>query len=317
MINPTLFDIWRVQKNYNNQIRAREQGNYEYWMKQYLLGAVSEVDEILGEINWKSHRRGHAMNPHNLARELADLTKYVFSMWEWSGFGAEDMLKYVDEKSAELQNQWEQDFEFNIPVGAPVIITDIDGTLGDWRTAFADWLTREHNVQLPPDLSTHMALEINLGLPYPVYAMYKEQFEAQGGYQELRAYAEAESTLRALWVAGVYIIAYTARPARAHTRIWDDTWKWLSSNRMAAPIRQLRIGHEDRLSRACELAEAGHPVMLLEDDPSLALRAAHTGLKVTMRAQRYNAGVVHTNITRVNSFNADSILESLTKGDPE
>jgi hypothetical protein len=83
---------------------------------------------------------------------------------------------------------------------------------------------------------------------------------------------------------------------------------------MAGPIRELRIGHEDRLSRACALQAAGHPVLLWEDDPSLALRAAHTGISVLMRAQPYNFGVKHPNITRVNLFSSVSVMGTFDEG---
>ena len=301
--------VWVLQKEYNNRIRKQEPGSYEHWMKNYLLGAISEVDEILNEINWKAHRKGKPMNPHNLARELADLTKYVFSMWEWSGFDADTMLRFVEDKSHEMELQRVQDFDYEIPEGAPVVITDIDGTLGDWRKAFIQWVKETHGDELKTDDADTLAIEVNLGLAYPRYAKLKEQFEAEGGYNDLPAYPEVRDVMLQLYQAGVYIIAYTARPARKHSRIWADSWSWFEKNVYTAAIRELHIGAEERISCACELAAQGHPVMLFEDDPSLALRASHTGLQVLMRAQPYNAGISARNITRVNSFNADTILQ--------
>jgi hypothetical protein len=68
------------------------------------------------------------------------------------------------------------------------------------------------------------------------------------------------------------------------------------------PVSELRLGSEERIARACELLAAGHKVVMLEDDPSLALRAAHAGVAVLMRAHPYNAGVQHVNIIRVAEF---------------
>lgn len=302
---PTLERIWELQESYNARVRQRESpDNYEYWMKQYLLGAVSEVDEILREINWKIHRRGHPMDRTNLARELADLTKYTLSLWQWSGFTMEEFLQYTHDKSLELEDQWQQDFLNEPDPGQPVILFDLDGTVGDYRTAFYKWLQVNHRKALPPDMGEHMAMEIDLGLPYAQYAEYKEEFEANGGYGLLDVYPDAWEALVALCAAGVYLAAYTARPAQRYSRIWSDSWRWLESRGLAAFVKELRIGQEARVARACELKAAGHMVLLLDDDPSTAIRAAAAGIEVVMRDQPYNIGVEHPNITRVTKFSA-------------
>lgn len=310
---PSLAEIWQDQKNYNNKIRQGALTGYEHWMKQYLLGAISEVDEILNEINWKAHRKGKKVHPHNLARELADLTKYVFSMWEWSGFSELDMLQFVHDKSVELDLQYIQDFEMEIPEGCPVIITDIDGTIGDWRRAFAAWLVREHLQELEADAATSMSLEVNLGIPYPQYVALKEQFEAEGGYTELPAYTDAVYTLNTqAFYQGVHCIAYTARPAREHTRIWKDTWDWLHEHDLGSAIKELRAGSSDRVARACQLA-LSHPVQLWEDDPTTALRAATAGIPVLLRDHPYNQGVVHPLVYRVKEFTPLKVAGAFNK----
>lgn len=315
----SLKDVWAAQKAYNDAIRLKEPGNFDHWMKNYLLGAISEVDEILNEINWKAHRKGRVMNPHNLARELADLTKYVFSMWEWSGFSEQDMLDYAAEKSAELTAQLRQDFEQEIPPNVPVIISDIDGTLGDWRKAFLDWVRANHLQDLPSyDDTKHLSLEVSMGLSYPIYAKLKEQFEAEGGYQLLEAYSDAVYTLNTLaYYNQAHIILYTARPARVHTRIWSDTWHWLEEQDMGNLVKELRIGYEDRIARACEIRSQGHPLVLLEDDPTLALRAAATGIRVVMREQGYNVGVHHRNILGVGEFSPATITAWLKESETD
>ena len=299
--------LWEQQGRYNQHVRAKENpDNYEYWMKQYLLGAVAEVDEVLQEINWKIHRRGHPMNQNNLAHELADLTKFVWCLWEWSGFTHHDMLQFVKEKSDELEAQMVQDFDTVIPDGSPVILTDLDGTLGDWRRAFMDWGIEHDKFPATPDPSKSLAMETDIGIPYLLYAKLKEEFEATGGYKQIQVYPDVLDTLGTVQSRGIPIIAYTARPAEKHTRIWADTWHWINEN--ALPIQELRIGSEARIVRACELIEQGHPVVLLDDDPSLALRAAQAGINVFMRAHPYNEGVSHNRIVRVHRFSASALL---------
>lgn len=309
---PTLNSVWVEQILYNEHIRAKDQPlAYEHWMKNYILGATGEVSEILDEINWKAHRKGHPMNKQNLGRELADLTKYVLSMWEWSGFTAEQMLDMVHEKSVELGLQYTMDFEFEIEPTAAVVITDIDGTIGDWRTAFRNWLLATNKFSMPYDPSSSLAFEIDAKLPYPEYSRLKEEFEASGGYLSLPFYTDALATLLDLQKSECVILAYTARPARHHTRIWSDTCNWLRKVGLETVIQELRIGAEDRISRACQLMEEGHKVVLLEDDPGLAIRAASAGVIVFLRAQPYNAGVSHPNIERVDKFEFSQIIRYL------
>ena len=309
----TLEELWHAQVEYNQRVRAKENSaDILFWQKQYLLGAVAEVDEILQELSWKSHRKGHAVNRYNLAREIADLEKYVWCLWEINGFTEEDMLAFVEEKTTELDAQLTQDFAADPPAGSMVVITDIDGTLGDWRKAFYDWIMQTNSVVLlnqPIDYGTSMAIEVDLGIPYVIYSKLKEQFEAIGGYGLLEAYPDAVETIQKLAAENVYIFAYTARPARAHTRIWSDTLNWASDRGML--FQELRIGAEERISRACELKAEGCKVVMLEDDPGLAIRAATAGVDVCLRAQPYNKGVVHDYIARVMEFNASDILAML------
>jgi hypothetical protein len=304
--------VWQAQQRYNDMVREKQPGSYEEWMKNYLLGVTSEMNEVLNEINWKAHRHGRKIDRTNLARELADLTKYVFSLWEWSSFGPDDMLHFVNEKSAELEAQWTQDFATAYPSGCAVVISDIDGTLADYRQGFIQWLIAEHNEDLPPDSASSLAMEIDLGLSYPTYVRYKEEFEASGGYHELPVYPDVPPTVQELAKRSVQFIAYTARPAQSFSRIWNDTWGWLNDVGMESYFSEVRIGKEQRIARACELKEAGHPVVLLEDEPDTALRAAHAGILVFLRAQPYNAGIMHDRILRCGHLEPSMIWSALT-----
>ena len=298
-----LQELWERQIRYNKKIRNMEHpDNKEYWTKQYILGVVSEVDEILQEINWKIHRRGHTTDRYNLARELADVTKYVWCLWELHGFSSTEMLAFVEEKSLELEALHKQEFEYKPDVSVPIIITDIDGTIGDWRKAFIEWMVKQGKYpgEIPGDPSSGLAMEIDLKMPYPEYAALKEQFEAEGGYKLMKPYPDAVRCLQQANQSGVGIIAYTARPANRYSRIWADTWHWLQEYKI--PVDELHIGSEERILRACQLQACGNEVRMLEDNPAIAIRAAVAGIEVFLRNQPYNVGVSHNRIIRVDKF---------------
>jgi hypothetical protein len=261
---------------------------------------VAEMDEVLREIDWKKHRKNKfTPNRINMAYELADLTKYILSLWELWGFEAEDILEFVELKSRILELQSSQEFA-SIPDGVPVVITDIDGTLGDWRTTFINWLHSKGINNIIEDPVTSLNLDIDLDMLYTGYSDLKEEFESSGKYREIEIYPDSKDTLKRIKdFYGAYIISVTARPTHIYRRIWMDTWMWIENNDL--PIDELRIGSESRILLAHELRKS-HPVIMLEDNSSLLTRGANSGFKLFGRRQRYNAGITHPNIRLVDSY---------------
>lgn len=293
-----LEELWQQQKRYNLKIRKLDNpDNLEYWTKQYLLGVVSEIDEVLQEVNWKIHRKGHTTDRTNLARELADVTKYVWCLWELHGFSSQEMLDYIKNKSDELEHMYQQDFVPTIAPGSDVIICDIDGTIGDWRAAFIAWYCDLKGIPLLEDKSTSLAIEVDLGIDYLEYRDLKEKFESEGGYSYLVPYPDTVEYLNRCVANGSKIVYFTSRPAKRYTRIWMDTKKWLKEHNF--PEGQLYIGSEERVGFARTLQSQGCSVLMMEDDPTLALRAASSKIMVFLRDQPYNQGISHQYINRV------------------
>lgn len=312
-----LRKLWENQASYNTRIRSDQSPdagpNIIFWAKQYLLGLVGEVDEVLREINWKSHRAAHPIVKSNLARELADVTKYTFSLWQLYGYTVEDMLAYASEKTEEMEQLYRQEFAQPIPFGAKVVISDVDGTIGDWRKAFTVWCAEHSTVTLQPDTYKSMAMESELQIPFQTYVDLKRDFEEQGGYQLLEPFEDSLLTLQNLAGAdGCEVLIYTHRPFDRYSRLWNDTWFWLNQVGLSSYTRELHMGGEERITRAIELRAAGHPVALLEDDPAIARRALFAGITVFLRDWPYNQDVpVHPLLYRVDNFDDEQINEDL------
>ena len=304
----TFDKIYQQQRQYNRKIRLSEQQSNERWTETYILGLVSEMNEILDVMRWKRHRKNpiKKLDVTNLGFELADLTKYILSMWELWGFSADEVLSFVKDKSDILDEMYRQEFEV-IPSNRLIVITDIDGTLGDWRKTFINWAHSAHGIIPIQDASTSLLLDSDLLMRYVDYYELKEEFESSGQYQYILLYPDAVNFLQ--WLKdefNAYIIAHTARPSQKYHRIWGDTWEWITANRL--PIDQLRIGSEARLLLADTIG--GNDVLMLEDDPGLILRAAYGGIRVIARKHPYNDGVQHEKISLVGNL-ADA-KESIT-----
>jgi hypothetical protein len=311
----TLKELLYKQKSFNDKIRGENYDRTE-WSEIYLLGMVTEVDDFLKEISWKKHRASKNINPDrtNIALELADLTKYVMSLWELWGFTDDDILDYVALKSRciELESNQEKSV---IPSDRPIVICDIDGTLGDWRKTFLEWIESKGIHPASVDFSKSLIIDADLSMTYKDYYDLKEEFESTGQYRNIQIYEDSFDTLYRLRSDyNAYIILETARPSDKYSRIWMDTWIWIEKNHL--PVDKLIMGSESRILLAHELS-AKTEVILLEDDPGLIMRGANSGITVFARGHSYNrglsGGISGGNIRIVDSYREVKTSEFFTR----
>jgi len=269
------------------------------WTKTYLLGLSSEIGDVLKSLAWKAHRKKETTEPSrdNLAFEFADLLKYVMSLSELWGLDSDELISFANRKSALLERISYEDSR-EIPNGSTVLMVDLDGTVGDWRSSFRSFL-ENLGLDLGEDSERSLDIEMELNLSYSEYIDLKDKFESTGGYANLYAYPDAVDFLIEAKSRGFKIVVFTARPVDKHRRIWSDTLDWLYSNGISAD--QVRFGSETRIVYAKELSW-NNRVFVLEDNPQLMLRAANAGLTVIGRRHQYNSGIDHPGIRMVDSF---------------
>lgn len=289
--------LMKLQKQYNKRLRGPSPIK-EVWTAQYLLGITSEIDECLDAIQWKRHRKqtGRPPDLFNLTHELGDILKYILSICEIFDITTEDLVLAAIRKSEFLEQQWKQEFE-EIPSDRPILITDIDGTLGDWRAAFILWCKDQGKLAEIEDPTTSLLIDTDLAIKYPNYAQLKEDFERGGGYRHIIPYPDAVAALAELQSsANPFVIAVTARPVGQYSRIWYDSWFWLMDH--GFQVDQLRMVAESRILLADQLNKS-REVILWEDDPGLICRAATSGFRVFGRRHKYNEHISRKNFPTV------------------
>lgn len=287
-----LQQIWKQQQSYNAAVRLL-QPDVKVWNEMFVLGMVNELSEVLQELNFKRHRRyTEKVRRENVARELADLTKYVICLWQESGFSEEEMLQAVWDKGEELDVKLRT--EFNIPKGCNVIVSDLDGTVADFRGGLRKFLGASD------DQAHTLSYDLDNNIPFPDYDRLKTEFEASGGYGRLPAYPDAVELLRGEQQRGTKLFFTTARPVDRFQRIWNDTRQWLSDQGIEP--EHLLFVSEERIFEMLRLEENGNKVLLLEDNATIALRAASSGKRVWLRKQPYNEKLSHPNIEMWDSF---------------
>jgi hypothetical protein len=293
--------IFDEQKKYNHAIKqSMPPMPLEEWALNYLTGLSSEAAEVLEQLNWRHHRRSfQPIDRTALALELADLTKYIHCLWLNFGYDETDMLTWTEIKSELLEFRRQQEFS-TPPENKQVLITDLDGTLADWRGGFLHWLLQRGHIRdhVPHDPLYSLSMDLDMRWSYEQYIEWKDEFERSGGYASLPPYPDGISFIQNC--TADHIIVATARPVSI-ARIRYDTYKWLK-HRFILPDAIHLIGDE-RVQLAINLRDQFHnKVLLLEDNPDIALRAAGNGIPVIMRAAGYNEHAKHYYIHRTITF---------------
>ena len=306
--------IWQEQEEYNQRIKELEANDaLEHWTEIYLLGMISEVDELLSLVNWKRNRKysGEPVDRTSLAMELADITKFVLSLWQLWGFSQDQMLSMIAAKNEILDFMLRQELA-EPPKNKDVLICDLDGVVADWRFSFIMFLQDTYGSELAVDAAKSLHIDTDLNLSYSEYQPHKERFEREGGYANIRPYACEVQTVRHLQKEQKFhLIVVTARPYKTYKRIWLDTWQWLYRTGIQ-PDELHSIGY-DRIIMANELRQRGCNVIMFEDDPNIIRRAANDKIKIMCKAQPYNEEVQNgTNIFRVEEITAEDVRRFLT-----
>lgn len=299
-----LNHVWEVQKNYNRNIFVeKHDDDPARWTKDYLLGMVSEMDEILREIDWKEHRKEEhsVVDKTNMAYELADMTKYILSLWQVWGFSVEDMIRFVSVKSEFLEQKKTQEWA---PITEKrIMIVDLDGTIADWRASLNQWIRTTKGVGLELDDPAHsLMMDSDLSIEYPEYHNWKNEFEQSGEYSNIKIYPGTYEFLKKMHRNGQRIIYYTARPNNKYHRIWFDTMQWIHENSL--PDGWLYFGSTERILLAKKLMfeRKDRFVILFDDDFELITRAYKCGIHVYVRRHNYNSGIDSPLVTYFDTY---------------
>lgn len=279
--------IWEEQLAYNSLVKAAVENPDR--LGTLVLGLQEECGELLRAAGWKKHRKPEALgggavsaDAQAVLEELADIFKYCLSLAQDLGFSLEELLRAVQIKNEAMRQRLEQEFS-PPPSGRRVLIADLDGTLADYASGMRELLVAAGLPEEPDRVK------------YPEYWRVRRHWEETGGYRRLKPYLDGVELVKTAQRAGAYILVVTARPTSVK-RVWYDSLLWLADNGIR-PDR-LVLADSERVLLLENLQKAGCKVLLLEDDPVLARRAAAI-CPVLVRTHEYNKhlegeGIVHT-----------------------
>jgi NTP pyrophosphatase (non-canonical NTP hydrolase) len=288
MNQQSLDEVWEKQQSYNDAIRQQHPNktNSE-WLINYILGATSELSDLLQQTNWRNNSiyTVDEFGP-NVIEELADVTKYIFSLWQLMGLTPLDMLNSMALKGEILNQILYQ--ETRPPIkNHNILMLDLDGVIADFRQGFMQWVfhTRWAEILVIKEEEIGLHMDIDHSWDYRAYNQAKIEFEREGGYSLLPTIKSVKMAVNTLKRIGWYIIVYTARPYTTYKRIWGDTWLWLKDHDIE--VDELHFGYDERVLTASYFLNNNH-VAALEDDPTLIKRYVSCNIPVFVYPQPYN-----------------------------
>ena len=104
-----LDEIFALQKSFQDKLK-RERGlediPMEQWLQKQTLAMVSELAELLEEVNFKWWKNPHAIDEGNIREELSDILHFFVSMCIEAGMTAEDLHRqYVGKNRENFRRQ--------------------------------------------------------------------------------------------------------------------------------------------------------------------------------------------------------------------
>ena len=95
--------IFQLQQSLDDDIVARRNLNYsrEEWMQKEVLAMISELSEVLDEVNFKWWKNPKPVDDAALKGEIVDILHFFVSMCLKSGMTAEELFALYKAKNQE------------------------------------------------------------------------------------------------------------------------------------------------------------------------------------------------------------------------
>ena len=240
--------------------------------KELILHLISELTEILDNLNWKIHKNvpKHLIKS-NLAVELIDTFKFWMSLAILWGYTPEEIFEEYWKKSKALQLQIDQE-KWLKDTQQPLIILDIDGVLASYEEA----IKKAANITSLNEQSVIERLKL------------KQLYRDTLGMMDMDQIPDSQEFTRKATQLGYGIILLTARPKFRFKRLLGDTVEWLNKNNYAYNGLWFEV---DKQSFIFDLMEKGKYIAFFVDDTLDNIKAV-SDLKVQcyFLTQQLNSG---------------------------
>lgn len=302
----SLKRVWEEQADFNSLLRATPASPQEAseHTLHFSAGLMTEVAELLGNIDWKTHRRtGLRLNKAALRDELADIFKYWVMLCQTWGLSPEDALHDFWTKSMVCRQRHSEEFAREYLLRDRVAVVDIDGVLADFVTGFLAWL---HKYTNEPTIRTRVAHLLTrrdvwlnaqeLGVTGEEWENLSHEFRTSGMMQMLPAFNPARAFLDWCRSQGWGIVLLTSRPIDKYPNLYADTLKWLTSRELKYDFLWWASNKAERLN---EKGVMKNVALYVDDEPRYALPVAAHGVRTFLITQDPSSELVPETVARV------------------
>lgn len=104
-----LEKIFKMQKLLDDDIAARRNLDFttEEWMQKEVLAMLSELSEVLDEVNFKWWKNKKPLDTDALRGELVDILHFFVSMCIRSGMDADELFaRYIEKNKENFDRQY-------------------------------------------------------------------------------------------------------------------------------------------------------------------------------------------------------------------
>ena len=102
----TIFDMQKKLNDYIIEKRGLQSVTKEEWLQKHTLAMLSEMGEMLDEVNFKWWKNPKPLDEKAIGYELVDILHFLVSMFLAAGLNADDVMKiYLDKNEENLKRQ--------------------------------------------------------------------------------------------------------------------------------------------------------------------------------------------------------------------
>ena len=270
-----LSKIWRDQEDFNLNFfpTASTFDEQSRQTKEFTLCVMSELDELLSSINWKTHRRKDMLpNLPQVKSELTDILKYWISLCIVWGITPEEAMQDYWRKSMVCRQRYAEEFVQNLE--GEIVLCDIDGVLANYYEGFTRWIYRNRpTLEVPVERCWLNAKA--LGVHEQVWQELKHAFRTSRGKVNLPVYDGAKEFLDACRKKGYKIVLLTSRPIDRYPNLYQETLEWLQNNDLPYDFVWWAI---DKGEKILSQNIGGRIKFALDDDPKYVARYKELGI---------------------------------------
>lgn len=261
----------------NKEISELTLEEKEQWTQRWLLNIMSELDEVLREINWKDHKKERKeVILSNLVEEFIDITKFATGLFQLWGISYSEYKDEFMRKSFVVEQKYKQEKDFDLlNKDSKICGIDLDGVLFDWPAFFLEFIEKVTYQKF------ETIKEVKKVLGQKQYDTLKHMYRQSGQKAKMRPKEYAIELTKTLKSLGYQIVILTSRPYEKYNRIYADTlealkvnkfdynvifWDKNKCNKIIKEIPQIRFLIEDEIGQALSVAQSGYKVFLLKSE---------------------------------------------------